>query len=151
MPDFGLCWPQFGLQIFFPYVLLDVINYFKQSLYAISRKINAQNLRKFKKISFRPNFGQLGPNSTHYFFFFQNIWLCQSLDIMVRCHHVQYQKNPTIEFWENLETDRRTDKQTDGRDWFYRTLSNKRQGSKKGYKIKEPKAIKENEIIFETL
>ena len=49
VPDFALCWPQFGLQIFFPYVLLDAINYFKQSLYATLRKINEQNLRKFQK------------------------------------------------------------------------------------------------------
>ena len=53
-----------------------------------------------------------------------NIWLRQSLDIMVSYHHVQYQKKLMIQFWENLvmdgwtdgHTDRWTDGQTDKRD-----------------------------------
>ena len=51
-------------------------------------------------------------------FFFSKIWLCQSLEIMVSYHHVQYQKKLMIQSWENLvmdgQTDRQTKKRTDG-------------------------------------
>ena len=49
-----------------------------------------------KKPHFGPNLGPLGPNFGHQFFS-QKIWLRQSLNIMVRCHHGQYQKKLTIQ------------------------------------------------------
>ena len=58
------------------------------------------------------------------------IWLRQSLDIMVSYHYIQYQKTLMIQSWENLFKDGYTVRQTDGRDWFYRTLSNERRVSK---------------------
>ena len=47
-------WPKFGLPIFFPWILplLGVINCCKLSLYAISRKNNDPNSRKWWKTSF---------------------------------------------------------------------------------------------------
>ena len=44
-------------------------------------------------------------------FFFSKTWLCQSLDIMVRYHHVQYQKKLLV---TDGRTDGRTDRLTDG-------------------------------------
>ena len=44
-----------------------------------------------KKPSFEPDFGPFGPNSSHQNCF-SKIWLCQTLDIMVSYHHVQYRK-----------------------------------------------------------
>ena len=48
-----------------------------------------------EKPHFGPDSGSFGPNlgCPIFFFFFSNIWLHQSLDIMVRYHHVKYQKN----------------------------------------------------------
>ena len=47
-----------------------------------------------------------------FFFFCWKIWLCQSLDVMVSYHHVQYQKKQMIQSWENLVMDRQTDRPT---------------------------------------
>ena len=104
-PDFGLFLAQILSPKFFLWVLplLDVIHSCKISLYAILGKTNEPKLRK-------SSFGSD---------FFSKIWLRQSLDIMVSYHHVQYQEKLMIQSWENLVTDR----QTDGREWFYRTLS----------------------------
>ena len=103
-PDFGLFLAQILSPKFFLWVLplLDVIHSCKLSLYAILGKTNEPKLRK----------SSFGPD------FFSKIWLRQSLDIMVS-YHVQYQEKLMIQSWENLVTDR----QTDGREWFYRTLS----------------------------
>ena len=51
-PGFGLFQPKVGPQKFFPWVLplLDVIYCCKLSLYAVSRKINGSNLKKWQKI-----------------------------------------------------------------------------------------------------
>ena len=43
-------------------------------------------------------------------YFFSKSWLCHSLDVMVSYYHVQYQKKPMIQSWENLVTDGQTDK-----------------------------------------
>ena len=78
-----------------------------------------------EKPHFVPDLGSLGPNSGCQNSF-SNIWPRQSLDIMVSYHHVQYQKQLTIQSWKNLVTarrvdgpdggtDRQTDRQTDGR------------------------------------
>ena len=56
-----------------------------------------------KKPSFGPNFGPI---------FFSKIYLCQSLNIMVSYHHMQYQKKLIVQSWANLVTDGRTDRQT---------------------------------------
>ena len=50
-PDFGPFWPIFGPKIFFSWLLslLDVIHCCKLSLYAIWKKTNVPNLRKWKK------------------------------------------------------------------------------------------------------
>ena len=63
-PDFGPFWPKFGPKIFFPWLLslLDVIHCCKLSLYAIWKKTNEQNLRKWKKTSFGLDFGPFGAN-----------------------------------------------------------------------------------------
>ena len=129
--------------------LQDVMHCYKLLLYAISRKTNESNLRKWQKTYFwdwfwnlRPKFGpqtffcgwclykmlevvisyhcmhfhrklmnqtwengkkpnfrfDFGPNSG-YQHLFKKIWFCQSLDIMVSYHHVQYQNKNK---WSNL-------------------------------------------------
>ena len=62
-PDFGRFWPKFGLQIFFSWVLplLNVIGCRKLSLYAISRKTNEPNMRKWQKTQFWTRFWPLWP------------------------------------------------------------------------------------------
>ena len=45
--------------------------------------------------------------------FFSKLSLCQSLDLMVSYHHVQYQKKPMIQSWENLAMDVQTNHQRD--------------------------------------
>ena len=75
-----------------------------------------------KKAHFETEKGPSWPNSSRqffFFFYFSKISLRQSLDIMVSFHHVIYQKKLMIQSWENLVTERRTD----GREWFHRTLS----------------------------
>ena len=52
-----------------------------------------------EKTQFGSDLGQLGPKSIlnfFPFFSFSKIWLHQSLDIMVKYHHVQYQKKLMI-------------------------------------------------------
>ena len=64
-PDFGPFWPKFGPQKKLSWVLplTDVIHCCNVSLYAISKKTNEQNLRKWKKkTSFESNFGPFGQN-----------------------------------------------------------------------------------------
>ena len=65
LSGFGLFWPNVGPQNFFPWVLplLDVINFYKLPLYAISRKTNEPNLKKWQKNpSFGVDFGPFDPN-----------------------------------------------------------------------------------------
>ena len=62
------------------------------------------------------------------FFSSSKIWFRQSLDIIVSYHHVQYQKKPMIQSWENLVTDGRTNGRTDGQtdqqtNWWARVIS----------------------------
>ena len=85
-------------------------------------KLMNQTWENGKKPSFEPDFGPYGPNSGHQIFF-SKIWLAQSLDILVSYYHVQYQKKPIVQYWENLVTDRQTDGRTNGAEWFHRTLS----------------------------
>ena len=110
----GLILVPFGPDLvlnFFLWVLclLDVRHCCKLSLYAISRTTNEPNLRKWQKPSFGLMLAHL-PEIRATKFFFSKIWLCQSLDIMVIYHHVQYQKKLLIQSWENLVTDGRPKK-----------------------------------------
>ena len=81
---------------------LDVRHCCKLSLYA--------TWENGKKPCFRPDFGPFDPNSSCQFFF-PKIWLCQSLNVMVSYHHVQYQKKLMIQSCENLVMDRQTERQ----------------------------------------
>ena len=91
--------------------VLDVRSHCKLSLYVIWKIRNEPILRNSKTHSFwLPNF-------------FLKIWLCQSLDIMVSYHQVQYQKKLMIQSWENVETDRETEGRGDGRKWLHKMLS----------------------------
>ena len=93
--------------------LLDVRHCSKLWLYAISRKTNDLNSRKWKKNSFWAWFRTVGSKfGPQIFFFFSKIYLLQSLDILVSYHHVQYQKKLIIQSSENLVTDGRTEGQT---------------------------------------
>ena len=76
-----------------------------------------------KTPSFWPNFGPFGPNSGHQIFL-NKIWLCQSLDIMVSYHHVQYQKKLMIQSWKNLVTDNPIYRQMDKSDFVGCCLTN---------------------------
>ena len=64
-------WCKFGLPNFFLWILsvLGIRHCYTLSLYAISRKTNEPNLRKWKKPSFRPDFGPFGQNSSCQIFF----------------------------------------------------------------------------------
>ena len=62
-----------------------------------------------EKPYFGPDLGLLGQNSGRHFFFLSKIWLRQSLYIIVSYYHVQYQKKPMTQPWENFVTDRQTD------------------------------------------
>ena len=117
--DFGPFGPKFDPQKFFLWFLplLDIIYCYKLSLYVMSRKTNEQNLRKAKMPKNLVSDPILVQNVAAKFLF-SKIWLLQSLDIMVSYHHVQYQKK-LIQSWQNLVPEG----QTDGRQWFHRTLS----------------------------
>ena len=70
--------------------LLDVNHCCKLSLYAISRKTNEPNLRKWQK---KPVLGLILVHLAQIRvakIFFLKIWLRQSLYVMVSYHHVQY-------------------------------------------------------------
>ena len=85
---------------FFSWILhlLDVRHSCKISLYAISRKINQPNLRKWqKKLVLGPVLTRIQAAKL--------IWLRQSVDTMVSYHHIQYQKKRMTHSWENLVTD----------------------------------------------
>ena len=100
---------------FYLYYMLDIVGSYHCMQFQ-GTLIN-QSWENDKKPSFRADFGpfgkHLGPKNC-----FSKIWLCQSLDIIVIYHHVQYQKKLMIQFWENLVTDRWTwrwmDRWTDG-------------------------------------
>ena len=110
-PNFGPFGPISGPQIFMQGLPLLVIKHCsKLSSYAIYKKTNAPNLRKWQKnFILHPilaYFTQIWTTN----FFSSKIWLHQSLDIMVKFHHVQCQKKLMLESWENWVTDRRTNK-----------------------------------------
>ena len=131
-------WSKFGPQIFFAWILLpllDARNCGKLSLCAILRKTNEPNFRKWqKKNKFWTWFWPIWPKfglPFYLFFFFSKIWLRHSLDVMVSYHHVQYQEKLMIRSWENLVTNRRTERRTDKSDFIGRCPTN----------VERPKAI----------
>ena len=77
-------------------------------------------MRKWQEPCFGPDFGPFDPNLGRQIFY-SKIWLRQSLDIMIRYHHVQYEKKLMIHNWETWwrtdgrmdgRADRRTDRRT---------------------------------------
>ena len=117
--------PNFGLNLgpkdfLWVLPLLGVRHCCKLSLYAISRKSNDPNSRKWQKNSiwvwFRPVGPKIKPQFFSFFFSFAKIWLFQSLDMMVNYHRVQYQNksNDSIlrklsDRWMHRPTNRLTD------------------------------------------
>ena len=81
--------PKFGPQTFlcgwYLYKMLEVVASYHCMQF--HRKLMNRTWESGKKPSFRSDFG---PNSGHQYLF-KKIWLCQSLDIMVSYHRVQYQ------------------------------------------------------------
>ena len=106
--------------------LLDVRHCISLSSYSISRNTYDPNSRKWRKTSFWAWFRFIGPKFGPPFLFFENLFR-QSLDIMVSYHHVKYQKKLMIQSWQTVV---QTEEQTDGREWFQRTLSNWSRASK---------------------
>ena len=73
-----------------------------------------ENWKNDKNPNFGPNFGLFGPNSG-YQFFFSIIWLCQSLDTMVRhllCAISEKTNDQILRKFSNEQTDEQTDRQT---------------------------------------
>ena len=93
--------------------MLGIVGNYNRMQFQGKRIIQTQ--KNDKKLHFGPDLGPLDPNSGNQIFF-TNIWVRQSLDIMVSYHHVQYQRKLMIQFSENLVTDGRTDRQTDRRE-----------------------------------
>ena len=112
-PDFDLFGPNLEPQVFFSWVIprLYVKHCCKLSLYAISRKTQDPNSIKWRKNLFWAWFRTVGPKFRPPFFF-SKLRLRQSLDIMVNYCHVKCQRKLMIQSWENLVTDRQTDKRT---------------------------------------
>ena len=122
-------WPKFGPQKilygFFWWVLplLDVIHCCKLSLYAMTRKTNEPNLRKWQKTLFWARFRLICPKfGPPIFFFFFKTWLLSHYISLPAIIIYNIRKKLIIQSWENLVTDGQTDR--DGRQWFHRTLSN---------------------------
>ena len=97
----------------FSYVLPlpDVRHCCKLSLYAISKKTNDPNSRKWQKTSFRAAE-----------FFFKN--LASSITRYHSYHHVQYQKKTILRKFSGGWMDRRTGRQTDDSDFIGRCPNN---------------------------
>ena len=74
-----------------------------------------------KKPSFRPGFGPFGPNSGCHFFFVKNL-----APSVTRCHgqlsSCTISEKTSDPILRKL-SDRQRDQQTDGQQWFHRTLS----------------------------
>ena len=89
------------------------------------QKLMIQTQENGGKLHFEPDLGPLGlVKFALRIYFFLEIWLRQSLDIMVSYHHVQYQKKLMIQSWENLVTDGQTDRQMDESDFIGRCPTN---------------------------
>ena len=92
--------------------LPDAGNYCKLSLYAVSRKTNEPNQtwENCKNLVLGLILAQIRA-AIFFFFFFSKTWLPQSLDVRVSYHH-HIRKKLSIQSWEKLVTDGRTDRRT---------------------------------------
>ena len=72
------------------FVGLHVIHCCKLSLYAISRKSNESNLKKWQKTSFEHNFGTFGPNLGPQNFF-HGLYFYYILGTIASYHCIQFQ------------------------------------------------------------
>ena len=117
-PDFGPFSPNLGpINFFMTVPLLDISNYCKLSLYAISTKTNETYLRKYKKALASGQFWPIWPEFVLPFFFFKN------LGLSVTRYHGQLllckiSKKPNDRILRKLR-----DGQTDRWKWFHRMLS----------------------------
>ena len=123
--DFGPFGPKLGPKSYFSWILplLHVRHSCKLSLYAISRKTNESKLRKFCPIF--EHLAQIWDTNFFLFFFFKN-WLSVTRYCIMVSYHVKYQKKTNDPIFGKLsdgQTDRRTERQRDGREWFHRMLS----------------------------
>ena len=77
--------------------LLDVRHCCKLSLYAISRKTDNPNLRKWQKPIFRPNFGPFGPKN-----FFADFTSTRSQTLLLAIVVCNFKKNyePNLRKWQ---------------------------------------------------
>ena len=124
-PSFGTNFGHFGWNlgprnfnhIFYLHYKLELVASYHCKQF--QEKLMNQTWENSKKPSFRADFGPFDLNLGQ--FFPPKIWLRQSLDIMV-CYIIMYniRKKLMILSWENFEKDG----QTDGREWFHKTLPN---------------------------
>ena len=91
--------------------LLDVIYCCSLTLYAISRKTNEPDLRKWQKIKFLARFWPLWPKFG-LSFFFESSGSVSQLNVMVSYHYVQHQNKTSDPILRKL-SDERTEGQTD--------------------------------------
>ena len=110
-PNFDLFGPNWTPKLF-------SVGFTSTKCYTLLRAIFVCNFKDnmAKNFIFGPDSGPLDPNSSHKFFF-SKIWLCQSLDIMVSYHHVQYQKKTNDPILRKLSKGRK-DRQTDESDFI---------------------------------
>ena len=87
--------------------MLDIVLSF--NLVQYQGKLMNHTWKNDKKPILDPILAHLAQIRATKFFFFQKSRLRQTLDIIVTYHHVQYQKKLD---WENLATERQTDRQT---------------------------------------
>ena len=111
-PKFSTFAPNLDQQVLF----VDVRNWRKVSLYAISRKTNDSNSSKWRKIPLRTWFRSIKPKFAPPFFF-RNLALLVTRyhDQISTCQHVKCQKKLMIQSLENLVPDGQTNRQTDKR------------------------------------
>ena len=85
-------------------------------------KLINQTWENNKKPSFGPDLSYLVQIRAA--IFFSKLWLCQSLDVMVSYHHVQYQKKLILTKTSDGWTDGQTEAQTEESDFIGRYPTN---------------------------
>ena len=126
-PNFDLFSPNLGPKIFFgkfyPYYMLDfVASYHCMQFHG---KLMIQTRENDKKPHLGPNFGPLGSNPGHQFSFFFNLALSVTRyhSRLLSCTISEKTNDPILRKFSDGWMGRWTDRQTDGREWFHRTLS----------------------------
>ena len=124
-PNFGPDFCPFDPNLppnFFSWVLLllDVRHCHKLSSYAISKKTYDQKKEDGEKPHFRLD-SKFWPS----IFFFKNLafWVTRYPGQLSSWTISGKTNDPLLRKFSDGWTDRRTERQTDGREWFYRTLS----------------------------